>query len=189
MSRRMVATYVIAALAAGLVLGSFGIATAAPSKASSATVGAQLRLGASVRAAKATLADVVSKLTGTPVAEVREERTAGKSLAAIAGEKGVSADKVVAETLAARKAMLAGLVKQGKITQAQADAALARMTTRLTERVNSAAACTGAGSGACGSGACGSGAGGGGGFGGGASRGRMGGAGAGCTGRTTTATQ
>jgi len=179
MNKRSVGMYVIAALVAGVVLGSFGIATAAPSNAASGTAGVGLRLGATVQAAKATLADVVAKLTGTSVAEIRDARAAGQSFAQIASAAGVSSSKVVADTLAARKAMLADLVEQGKITQAQADAALARMTKRLNDRVNSTAACTGTG---CGGAAC-TGTGTGGGFGGG--RGQMGGGGcAGCTATT-----
>ena len=181
MRKRTAITFVIAALVAGVVLGSFGIATAATSAGSSATAGARLRLGTTVKAAQATLADIVAKLTGKTVAQVREERAAGKSFADIASANGVSSSKVVSDTLAARKALLAELVKQGRITQAQADAALARMTTRLNARVTSTAAgCTGTG--ACTGGTCtGTGPGsGGGGFG----RG-SGGACGGCTGGST----
>jgi hypothetical protein len=165
MNKRTVGMYVIAALVAGVVLGSFGIATAAPSKAASGTAGAGLKLGASVQAAKATLADVVAKLTGKSVTEVRAARGEGKSFAQIASASGVASSKVVADTLAARKTLLASLVAQGKITQAQADAALARMAARLNQRVSTTAACTGSGGG-CGTGA-GAGAGGGCGMGGG----------------------
>ncbi len=181
MRSRTVAMYIIAALVAGVVLGSFGIATAAPSRATSATAGAGLRLGASVQAAKATLADIVAKLTGTSVTEVREARADGKSFAEIASASGVSSSKVVSDAIAARKAMLDELVKRGRITQAQADAALARMTARLNERVNSTAACTGAG---CGGGGCAGAAGGG--FGGGRGRGLRDGS---CGGCATTTTQ
>ncbi len=180
MRKRTVGMYVLAALVAGVVLGSFGIATAAPSSNPSGTAGAGLRLGASVAAAKATLADVVAKLTGQTVAEVRTERASGKSLAQIASDSGVSSTKVVSDAITARKAMLANLVKQGKITQAQADAALARMTARINARVNSTAPCNGTGPG---SGAC-TGAGGGCGMGGAGTRG-----GSGACGGCTTATQ
>ena len=180
MHKRTVAMYVIAALVAGVVLGSFGIATAAPSRTATSSVGSALRLGASVQAAKATLADIAAKLTGKSVDEVRAARQDGKSLAEIASENGVSSTKLVSDALAARKAMLDSLVKQGKITQAQADAALAQMTTRLNERVNSTAACGAAGSG------CGAGAGAGACGGAGAGRGgRMGGGCGGCTAVTT----
>lgn len=189
MRKRTVAMYIVAALVAGVVLGSFGIATAAPSKAASATAGARLQLGAAVKASQATLADAVAKLTGKTVAEVRTERAAGESFADIASASGVSASKVVSDTLAARKAMLAELVKQGKITQVQADAALARMTTRLNQKATSTTAgCAGAGT--CTGGTCiGTGSGSGAGTGGGRGRG-SGGVCGGCTsGSTTTATQ
>jgi hypothetical protein len=178
--KRTVATYVIAALVAGVVLGSFGIASAATSTTQTAT-GARLRLGSAVQTAQATLADIVAKLTGKTVDEVRDDRAAGTSFADIASESGVSSSKIVSDALTARKAMLDDLVKQGKITQAQADAALARMTTRLNDRVSSTTGCTGAGPGA------GTGAGGGYGRGSGGGNGRgSGGVCGGCIGTATT---
>lgn len=183
MRKKTVAMYIVAALVAGVVLGSFGIATAAPSNATSVTAGTGLRLGTAVKAAQATLADVVAKLTGKTVAEVRDERQAGSSFASIASASGASSSKVVSDAIAARKAMLAELVKQGKITQAQADAALARMTTRLNQKVTSTASgCNGMGT--CTGGTC-TGTGRGAGLGGGQGRG-SGGACGGCQGGSTT---
>lgn len=65
-------------------------------------------------------ADIVSDLTGKTVQEVTEERAAGKTYGTIASE----ADKLVefkAEMLAAKKAILDQRVKDGVITQAEAD--------------------------------------------------------------------
>jgi len=153
MSKRRVALYVAASLIAGLVIGSIGIASAVPDATQQARAGLGIRLGASIKEAGATLADVVAKLTGSTVEEVRAQRAEGESFAAIAAEQGVSDEDVVAAALDARKALLDEAVAAGQITQAQADAALDRMQTRLTERVTSDTPCVGNGAGACGAGA------------------------------------
>ena len=101
------------------------------------------------RQAGASLADVVARLTGQTAAQVYTQRAAGKSFADIASAKGVSADKVTADALAARKAALAAAVKTGTITRAQADTMLTRMQTRITQRVTdpAPAGCDGTGAG------------------------------------------
>jgi hypothetical protein len=148
MRKRNVFAIAAAALVAGLVLGSFGLASAAPSQTATGTPGAGAGLGRMMRQSGATLADIVAKLTGRGVDEVRADRQAGKSFADIAKAKGVSSDKIVGATLDARKAALDAAVKDGRITQAQADTMLANMKARLTDRVDDAAAgCTGAGGG------------------------------------------
>ena len=92
--------------------------------------------------------DVVAKLTGTTTADVQTKRAAGKTFAQIAAEKNVSSSAVVAEALKVRESLLAEKVADGTITQAQADAALGNMKTRLTDRVNTANAdCDGTGAG------------------------------------------
>jgi hypothetical protein len=146
MRKRNVAAITIAALVAGLVVGSIGLASAATSQ--SPMGGARLQFRGAMRQAGSTLADVVAKLTGLSLTQVRTDRQAGKSFAEIAKAKGVGADQVVADTLTARKAALDAAVKSGRITQAQADAALATMKTRLTDRVSSTTpGCNGAGAG------------------------------------------
>jgi hypothetical protein len=144
MSKGKVAIFVVAALVAGLALGSVGIASAA----TTGTVGAGL--GGIMRQAGGTIADIVAELTGKTTAEVYAQRKDGKSFEAIAAEKSISADKVAAEVLAARKTAADAAVKSGTITQAQADAALARMKTRVATKITSAApaGCDGTGSGA-----------------------------------------
>jgi urease accessory protein UreF len=156
---------VSAALVAGLVLGSVGIASAATTATTGtprAGFGAQV--GGMLRQAGVSLADIVAKLTGQTAAQVYTQRAAGKSFADIASAKGVSADKVTADALAARKTALAAAVKAGTLTQAQADTMLARMQTRIPQRITdpAPAGCDGTGSGA-GRGGMGRGAGGGGG--------------------------
>jgi hypothetical protein len=169
MRNSRVVLYVSAALVAGLVMGSVGIASAATAPATSpvATMGA--RMGGWARQAGASIADVVAKLTGQTEAQVYAQRAAGKSFADIASAKGVSADKVTADALAARKTALDAAVKAGTLTQARAYAMLANMQTRVPQQVKNAApaGCTGAGPGSgagrglgggCGGAGCGLGA-------------------------------
>jgi hypothetical protein len=162
MSKGRVFAIAAAALVAGLALGSFGLASAAPSNAGTGA-GAGLRLMAG-RTGQS-LADIVAKLTGITADQVRTDRQAGKSFTEIAATKNVSADKVVSTALEARKAALDAAVKSGRMTQAQADTAYANMKTRITVNVgsttpgcNGSGNCGGAGGGACGMGGGGRGA-------------------------------
>lgn len=189
MNGKRIAAAVAGALVAGLVLGSVvsGYAAtkgSAPTSATSAVAAcgnAGLRLGAAMKGSGGRLLDVVAKLTGSTTAEITSQRADGKTFAQIAAGKNVSASDVVAEALKVRKTLLAEKVAAGAITQAQADAALSTMETRLNDRVNSAnAACDGSGQGGMGRGrgaGCGQGAG--------AGCGQ--GAGAGCGGSCATA--
>lgn len=176
--RRQLAAAVAGALVAGLVLGSVSsgfAATVAGSAPAQAIAGCGLGLGSAMRDAGGRLIDVVAKATGLAVTEVAAKRAEGKSFAQIAAEKNVSQSTLVSEALKVRQKVLTEKVSAGTITQSQADAALDRMKTRLTERVADPTACTGAGAG---SGACGGaqrGAGGGAGRGAGSGRGARGG--------------
>ncbi len=168
MKRSRVAGFIVAALVAGLVLGTVASGFAATpalnrtrattATATAACAGLGLRLGTSVRDAGGRLVDVVAKLTGLSAADIRAKRAEGQSLEQIAASKDVSASKVVADALAVRKQLLDAKVKDGTITQAQADAALANMKTRLESRVANTAPCAGQGGG-CGGGGCGTGGG------------------------------
>jgi hypothetical protein len=150
MRRGKIAALVASALVAGLALGTVGAAFAAPARAATATAG----FGAICRQAGGTIADVVAKVTGQPVADVYAARAKGDSFADIASAKGVSADALTADVLAARKAALDTAVKAGTITQARADTMLANMTSRVSVSVTSDAfgTCTGAGPGGGGQG-------------------------------------
>ncbi len=83
MSKRRVAAYIAAALVAGLALGSIGIASAAQNASDNAQSRLGIRLGASIREAGATLADIVAELTGSTAEEVRDKRSEGESFAEI----------------------------------------------------------------------------------------------------------
>ncbi len=146
MSMRKSTALIAAGLALGLVVGGIGSASAvtASTAGTSSTnpvvagaCGLGLRLGQAVRDTGGRLSDVVAKLTGLEATDIQAKRQAGTSLADIAKDKGVSANEIVAEALDVRKDMLGAKVKDGTITQAQADTALDTMETRLTDRVSS----------------------------------------------------
>ncbi|MDI6712755.1 MAG: hypothetical protein QMD96_05895 [Anaerosomatales bacterium] len=133
-------------LVAGLVLGSVSLAFAAPAATATGTVapqtgvlGACIGMGQAIRGAGARLIDVLADLTGLSTTDIQAKRAAGESIADIAKSEGVDPDDVVAKALEAREALLEQKVADGTITQEQADAALAQMKTRLTERVNTTA--------------------------------------------------
>lgn len=74
-------------------------------------------------------------ILGISVDEMKNYWAAGKNIAAIAKEKGITADDLTAriksERIAEQKQVLQELVQAGKITQAQADARLAAQQTRM----------------------------------------------------------
>jgi hypothetical protein len=149
-SKRVV-TLLVGGLVAGVILGSVSTgfaATAANSAPGQAVANCGIGVGSAVRAAGGRLVDVVAKLTGQTPAQVREQRASGKTLTQIAADKNVSTSAVLSEALKVREQALSARVKSGAITQSQADTALAAMQTRITQRVNDPAACTGTGTGA-----------------------------------------
>lgn len=156
MNTKRILAAVAGALVAGLVLGNIasGFAAGAPRAASpsisqgAATCGVLgLRLGSTMRGSGGRLLDVVAKLTGKSTADVTTERQAGKTFSQIAAERNVSSSAVVDESLKVRQGVLSAKVKDGTITQAQADAALVAMKTQLTNRVDAVNTNCGAGGG------------------------------------------
>ena len=67
---------------------------------------------------------------------LRAAMQSGKSLADVAKAQKVSVDKVIKALVAAAEEKLAAAVKDGTLTQAQADAKKASLTQRVTDRVN-----------------------------------------------------
>jgi len=61
----------------------------------------------------------------------------GKTIATVAAEKGVALDKIVDAFIAPRVTTINSAVASGRITQAQADAAIARMKAQVTAQLNS----------------------------------------------------
>jgi hypothetical protein len=137
-------------LAVAIVLGSVSTgfaATAANSAPAQAVASCGIGVGSAVRSAGGRLLDVVAKLTGQTTTQVAAERASGKTFTQIAADKNVSSTTLVSEALKVREQVLTTKVKAGSITQSQADTALARMKTRVTERLTDPSACTGTGPG------------------------------------------
>lgn len=78
---------------------------------------------------------VIAGALGMTEDELQAERAGGKSVADLAKEKGVSVDKIKDEMIKERKAQLAQLVKDGKITQEQMDAMLKNMETMMDQAI------------------------------------------------------
>jgi DNA-binding CsgD family transcriptional regulator len=118
------------ALALALIGGSFTTATAtyaaAPVLAQQAERSAER---AGERALIGGLIAVTAQETGLTRGEIVRELIDGKSLAQIAQENGSSADAVIDAARAKLSARLQQAVANGRITQPQADAALARFDT------------------------------------------------------------
>ena len=73
---------------------------------------------------------------GMTPAELRTALQGGKTLAAIAADKGVPVDTLITKLVDAAKAHLAQEVTDGELTQGEADARIATLKARITERVN-----------------------------------------------------
>lgn len=108
------------------------VLAAAPDQATTSAPGIGARLGQYFSRGAQWMVDTIAKLLGMTTAEVQAQRLAGKSMVQIAESKGVSKETLVNTVLDTRKAQLDVLVKDGKITQAQADLALANMKARVT---------------------------------------------------------
>lgn len=83
--------------------------------------------------------EVVEALLGMTAEQIQAERLAGKSLAQIAAGKGISEETLIQTILDAKKAELAKLVADGKLTQAQMDLMVERMQVQIkamVERTN-----------------------------------------------------
>jgi hypothetical protein len=93
-------------VAAATIIGILGVAGVA---------------GASYADGAKTPADIVAGLTGKTVEEIRAQRAAGTTCGTIAKEAG-KLDEFKKEILVQKKAVLDQRVKDGKLTQEQADA-------------------------------------------------------------------
>jgi hypothetical protein len=116
-------------VALALVVGS-GTAAAAPAQHGGRGGGRGLGGGGLVQA--------TATVTGLTVAQVRAELAAGKSLAQVAQDNGKTTAEVIASARASYRTRLDQAVAAGRITQAQADAALQRFDTEAPARMTAA---------------------------------------------------
>jgi hypothetical protein len=89
--------------------------------------------------------DAAAQALGMTVEELRTALRGGKSLAAVAREKGIDPGKLVDALVAQMKARLDEHVASGKNTQAEADQMLADAKTRIEAFVNGTAPAPGLG--------------------------------------------
>jgi hypothetical protein len=80
--------------------------------------------------------ETVAKILGITVDQLRTAQESGQTLAQIAAAHGVSKADLVSKLVAAAKTQLAADVKAGRLTQAQADAISANLSTRIGEMVD-----------------------------------------------------
>jgi uncharacterized protein (DUF433 family) len=78
----------------------------------------------------ANVLSVVAEQLGIDETELRTELQSGKTIAQLAADKNLSTDTIVAAIVAAQKEKLDAAVTAGTLTQAQADARLAEITTQ-----------------------------------------------------------
>jgi len=74
------------------------------------------------------VSDAITKLLGMTQEQILAERQAGKTLADLAKEKGVTDQQLIDAMLAGRQEAIAQAVTDGRLTQAQADWMLEKMT-------------------------------------------------------------
>jgi len=80
--------------------------------------------------------EAVAKALGMTTAKLDTALQGGKSLADVAKDQKVSVDSLVKVMVALAQDKLAAAVKDGKITQAQADKMKSSLTQRITDKVN-----------------------------------------------------
>ena len=80
--------------------------------------------------------DAAAKYLGLTGAELHTQLESGKTLAQLAKDKGKTVDGLEKALTAETKAKLDAAVKAGRLTQAQADELLTRMTAHLDDLVN-----------------------------------------------------
>lgn len=127
----VVSIFATSALAAGPVGGRWAQNGAPQTPNTACPMGGPGGTGMLGRPAWAGQPDEVAALLGMTAEQIQAERLAGKSLAQIAQSKGVSTDKLVETILSAKKAALQQAVTDGKLTQAQADLMVERMSAQI----------------------------------------------------------
>lgn len=98
--------------------------------------GPMMGMGPRWGGAAGSLVTVAAAQLGMTPAELLVELQAGKTIAQVAGEKGVAVETIVEAFVAGRAEQLAQLVANGQLTQEQADAMLATMRTNVTARLS-----------------------------------------------------
>jgi len=88
------------------------------------------------RGGRGRMAETAAAALGMTVDELRSELQSGTTIAEVAAAKGVDVQEVIDALVAKAKQHLDEEVASGEHTQAEADAKLAEITARITDRVN-----------------------------------------------------
>ena len=163
MKNRKAIGFIAVGLAAGLALGSIGIATAATAVQSSrattstATTTDQSTPGPGGPGGRGEMSkhggftgvgdisEALADLSGLSVDEIETQRRAGTSYAAIAKAEGVSESDLIAKTVAIEKNELDAAVSDGTITDAQRTSYLSNLEASIKEAIASTDATRGPG--------------------------------------------
>ncbi len=94
------------------------------------------RMGGAWGGPQNSLVAVAARVLGVDQATLVTTLNGGKTIAAVAKEKGVSTDKIVDEFLAPRVAALKSAVDAKRISKAQADSMLATIKTNVIAQLN-----------------------------------------------------
>ncbi len=129
MNKLIAVSVVVAALAATMV-GTALAAGPTPPGTCGTCNGTGMGVG-HANVAWAGLPDAVTQLLGMDREAIHSERLSGKSLAAIAAEKGISKETLVSTILDAKREAVSQAVQAGTITQEQADVMLQQMEERV----------------------------------------------------------
>lgn len=134
MTKSKLTTLVASALVVGLTVGTLGIANAAVHHQPRHRASVQARAYTAAMHAASPVA-ALSKLTGLSASAIMQLRASGESFAQIATDNGIDPATLVQQIVAARQASLDALVAAGKLTAAQEQAILARITAAVTAMV------------------------------------------------------
>jgi lambda repressor-like predicted transcriptional regulator len=129
MKKLIVVSVVVAALAATIVGTAFAAGPTPPGTCGTCD-GSGIGQGRE-RVTWAGMPDAVAQLLGMDTEAIHAERLSGKSLAAIAAEKGISKETLVATIVDAKREAVSEAVQAGTITQEQADHVLQQMEERV----------------------------------------------------------
>lgn len=154
-SKTLITGALVAVLALGIAVPALAVQEEAPG---STAQGAGSAAWGGICRGTSAVATAVADLLGMSSDEIAAQRQDGKSLEDIAAGKDVSKEALVGTMLESRKSVLDQAVKDGRITEAQAETMIANMETRISERVSDPAVGPRGGAGTNGAG-CGMGAG------------------------------
>ena len=116
-----------------MMRGSFGAANGSQQGYAS---GPMFGMGPRWGGATGSLITVAAEQLSMTPTDLLAELQAGKTIAQVAGEKGVAVETIVEAFVAGRAEQLTQLVANGQLTQEQADAMLATMRANVTAQVS-----------------------------------------------------